>query len=134
MSRIQLKDTEKDVLIKMSDGNPGALTAMMEMLEKDKDIDPQAFRGGMSAILLLDTFEIYGTDIYILWNDQCNRDVRRLLMLLRAVQLGFIPDSLLQSIGACQTRENLLSQEEMDALDKKVCTRLSQFQRPNEKE
>ncbi len=119
-----------DVVMKMADGNPGAISAMIEILKNAERIDSQGAMGGLGAILLLDTFKIYGTEIYILYNDQCNRDVRKFLMLLRACQLGFIPDSLLQSIAQCQTRENLLSEEEMDKLDKKVCNKLDKFEKP----
>lgn len=32
MSRLELTDSGMDVIIKMSDGNPGAVTAMMSIL------------------------------------------------------------------------------------------------------
>lgn len=131
MSRIGLEDTARSAIIKMADGNPRALSAMFAMLENGQRIDPQGIMGGLGAILLLDTLGIYGTGICVLFNDQCNRDVRKLFVLLRAYQLGFLLDSLLQSIAACQTGENLLSDEEMQKLDEKVCKRLKKFEKPN---
>lgn len=126
--RITLKDTSRDILVKMADGNPGAISAMMEMIKHGESIDPQGFMGGLGAILSLDTLGIYGTEIYILWNDQCHRDTRELLMLLRANQLGFVTDSEIKGVAEDQMRQVMFSQERMDELDKKVCERLTTFQ------
>ena len=41
MSRIELGDSMQTILIKMSEGNPGGLIAMMDLLGKAKEIDPQ---------------------------------------------------------------------------------------------
>lgn len=127
MSRIKLTDTILDVVTKMSDGNPGAINTMTLILKEAKNIDPQAFMDGLSVLLSLDDMGIYGTEIYILSNDQCNRDIRKLLMLLRATQLGFISRERIKKIASSQTRENLLSEKEMDLLDNKVCSELDQF-------
>jgi len=116
------------IVNKMSDGNPGAITAMMEMLSKGTEIDPQAMMGGLGAILGLDTLGIYGSDIYILWSDQCNRDVRELLMLLRANQLGFVSSDKIIANAKDQMREVKFTQEEMDGFNDQVCERLPEFQ------
>ena len=100
MSRIKLTDTTLDVVTKMSDGNPGAINTMMLILKEAKNIDPQAFMDGLSVLLSLDDMGIYGTEIYILSNDQCNRDIRKLLMLLRATQLGFISRERIKKIAS----------------------------------
>ena len=127
MSRIQLTDTGMDMMMKMSDGNPGALTAIMDIMAKSVDIDPQSALGEISCILSLDTHEIYGSDIYVLWNDKCNREARRVVMLLRAVQLGFMHESKLQSLAGDQSRLISLTDDEELGLDKKVCDALSDF-------
>lgn len=129
MSRLELTDNLMDTIIKMSEGNPGAATAMMSVIEKNDSIDPQSMMGGLGSILLLDTWEIYGTDIYILFSDKCQRDTRKFLMLLRAVQLGFLGHSKLQAMGADEMREIDLTEEEWADLDNKVCERLEDFQR-----
>lgn len=129
MARIELTDTMMDMIVKMVDGNPGATMALMEVIEKHEAIDPQAFMGGIGAVMTLDTWGIYGTDIYVLFNDQCNRDVRQFLMLLRATQLGFFSQSRLQQIAGDQTRSNVLTEDELEDLDKQVCDRLEDFQR-----
>ncbi|MBL4893251.1 MAG: hypothetical protein JKY59_00030 [Emcibacter sp.] len=127
MSRIEMTDTTMDVLVKMSDGNPGALTAMMEILEKHDAIDPQAAFGGLGAIMLLDTWEIYGTDIYILFSDICNRDIRKLLLLMRATQMGDFSHTKLQSLAADQTRQATIDDDEWKKLDDLVCEKLTEF-------
>lgn len=129
MSRIELTDNLMDVFIKMSEGNPGALTALMDVHSKAEEIDPQGAMGGLGTILLLDTWEIYGSSIYILWNDKCDRDVRKFLLLQRMVQLGFLPDSKLKAMAADEMREVDLTEQEWSDLEEKVLDQLDQFQR-----
>lgn len=129
MVRIGLNDTTMDIVVKMSDGNPGAMDVIMRILSQDNKIDPQNALGGLGTILQLDTHGIYGTDIYILYNDKCNRNMRLFLMLLRSVQLGFFPESRLKEMASDQMRKINISQDELDDLDSKVCERLDQFQR-----
>ena len=90
MTKINLADSIMDVTKKMSDGNPGAVATILEIIEQGKSIDTESAFGDLGPLLLLDTLGIYGTDIYILYNDKCKKDVRELIMLLRAYQLGFI--------------------------------------------
>lgn len=133
MARIKLEDTVQDVLVKMSDGNPGAISCMMAILQEHDKIDPQAFMGGLGAILLFDTYEIYGTNIYILFSDKCGRDVRKMLMLMRATQLGYFSHLRLREMASDQMREINLTDTEWKELDDKVCETLKEFTRkPNE--
>jgi len=74
----------------MSDGNPGGLTAMIQLLKETESIDPINALGGVGNILQLDDMGIYGTDIYVLWSDICDRNTARLITVLRATQLGLI--------------------------------------------
>ena len=126
-SKIDLTDNIQDTLAKMCEGNPGAFLAMCEIVKHGKEIDPQGAMGGLGAILGLDTLGIYGTDIYILYNDQCKRDVRELLMLLRANQLGFIDSASIKNVASDQMNEVRISAEKMDELNTKVCERLESF-------
>ena len=86
MSKIDVRQ----MLIKMSDGNPGGLTAMIQLLKETESIDPINALGGVGNILQLDDMGIYGTDIYVLWSDICDRNTARLITVLRATQLGLI--------------------------------------------
>lgn len=130
MSRIDLTDTLTSIVKKMSDNNPGAINAMMTILSEHDRIDPQAAMGGLGAILSLDTNEIYGTNIYILFSDKCGRDVRKMLMIMRATQLGFFTPLRLKEMAHDQTRQINLSKEEWASLDKQVCDRLEDFAKP----
>ncbi len=125
--RIELTDSAQDVMVKMSDGNPGALHALCSILKESPSIDPQGAMGGLGPILSLDTLGIYGSEIYILHNNQCHRDTRELLMLLRANQLGFISSGRIQKIARSQMRDTLLSKDEMDKLNCGVMNRLPSF-------
>lgn len=129
MSRVELTDSKMDAMIKISDGNPGCIMAMMEIMEKTSDIDPQALMGGLGSILMFDTWEIYGSEIYILFNDECDRDVRKLLMLMRAVQLGIFPKKKLKEMAADGVRKANLTEDEFNDLDKQVCDQLVDFKR-----
>lgn len=102
MSRIQLTDTIQNVIVKMSDGNPGAITAMMELLSKANQIDKsESFP--VSYILLLDTYGIYGTDIYVMYNDICGRNLAKFMATIRATQLGLFDSKLL--VDACSRQD-----------------------------
>lgn len=129
MSRIELTDTGMDVIMKMTEGNPGAIMAMTEIVREHDKIDPQAISGGIGALMSLDGYEIYGTDIYILFSDKCNRDVRRMLMLMRATQLGIFSHLKLKEMAADQSRQVNLTEDEFAELDQKVCEKLTDFAR-----
>ncbi len=130
MNKINLTDSIVDVAVKMSEGNPGAAIAIAEMITKGDEIDPQSFAGGLGAVLSLDTLGIYGTDIYILFNDKCGRDVRPMLLLLRAHQLGMFPEERLRELSKDQSRQIDISPEEWSEIDRKVCEQLEDFKRP----
>lgn len=88
---IELDDRPIDALIKMSKGNPGAIEALSKMMDLNQLVDPiTATLGGLYYPMLLDSFEIYGPEIYMLWSDVCNRDTAAALALLRATQMGIV--------------------------------------------
>lgn len=68
MSRIKITDNGMEVLMKMSDGNPGCLTFLMQLFDDDLS---KAFM----LCLRFDTMELYGSRLYQLWNDCCDRDL-----------------------------------------------------------
>ncbi len=59
--------------------------------------------GGLGAVLSLDSFGIYGSDIYILHNDICDRNLARMLAVLRATQLGMFDSNILKD--ACHRQD-----------------------------
>jgi hypothetical protein len=124
--RIQLNDNLQSIFIKMAEGNPGALTAMMQMFKATPTVDPDDIFGGLGVLLSLDSFGIYGTDIYVLFSDICDRDAAKTIAVLRATQLGLF--SNVKLADACHRQDH--SGREMvpvDELMAKVKERLPNF-------
>ena len=92
MSRIELTDNGMTMMLKLAEGNPGALTVLRKILRDGNIIDPQAWsgNGGLAAIMNLDEYEIYGGRIWCLYKDVCDEDSLKFVAVLRAVQLGII--------------------------------------------
>ena len=91
--RIKLEMSMMDMLMVMADGNPGAITVMMHIIEKSKIIDPDDILAPIGAILALDTHDIYGPRIWMFFKDVCKQNLNHMLGLLRAVQLGYLSDN-----------------------------------------
>ncbi len=92
MSRVTLKDTMQDVVIKLAEGVPGALHICMNILKQGAIIDPDGAMDGLGVLLSLDDMQIYGSDIWMLYKDVCNENLVDMLAVLRARQLGYISD------------------------------------------
>jgi len=90
MSRIELTDSMMGIMVKMSDGNPGGASVIMKILKDGRMIDPQSYDGSISAMLNLDSNEIYGSRIWMLYKDVCKENINKTIALLRAVQLGLV--------------------------------------------
>lgn len=127
MTKITLNDTGMDMFVKMSEGNPGALTALMELSKLTPEIDPQSAFGPYSALLSLDSYGIYGANIYIIWNDKCNRDSHKMILLLRAVQLGLFSENELKALGNDHSYKLNISNEKWVELNNKVSEKLEDF-------
>lgn len=89
--RIELSDTPLTSIAKLSEGNPGAVSVLLELFQHNATIDPDSAFGPISSILHLDTLGIYGSKIWVLFKDCCNSDLVGLVTVLRAVQLGILP-------------------------------------------
>lgn len=124
--RINFSDTAISAITKLAEGNPGALHVCAELLREGATIDPDAFGGGLSGLLSLDTHTIYGADIWMLFKDVCHQNLVHMVAVLRAVQLGILPASKLKH--AIQNRgEGVDVQAAFDA----VCERLPNFKVAN---
>lgn len=120
--RIKLYDTGSSAIVKLADGNPGATVVCMEMLKKGKDIDPDYVMGGLGMLLMLDTFGIYGSRIWMLYKDVCKQDIVKTIAVLRAGQMGMLGDEALQH--AIDNRGDGI---DIDDLHKQVRQRLPKF-------
>jgi len=127
MSRItDLNMSIADVCVMLSDNNPGALTVVMGIVQQAKTIDPDSVMGYLGPLLDLDTLELYGPDIWILYKDVCGEDLVMILGVLRARQLGLITDA---SVKAAVAGTEVLDPE---ALLEQVQKRLPKFGLPAE--
>lgn len=90
--RIDLTDSAMSAVMKLAEGNPGAITAIMKMMERAQSIDPDSAFGSFGPLFSLDRMGIYGSRIWILWKDVCGHDALRVETLFRAAQLGIIRD------------------------------------------
>jgi hypothetical protein len=124
--RIGMDDTVMDIIVKMSGGNPGAMTVLVRMYKEGGMVDPDDFMGGLGSILGLDTADIYEDRIWMLYKDVCGENLVTMLGLLRAVQLGYLSESKL--INAIDGIAPLTIQESMDVITK-VRERLPNFGR-----
>lgn len=106
MGRFVLSDSPMTGMEKMSDGIPGAAVVLSAMFTEGSVIDPQAALGGLQHILQLDDLEIYGSHIWILYKYVCNQDLRSMIALIRAHQLGFVTGTELKhAIARGERRE-----------------------------
>lgn len=124
--RIQLTDTAMDAIMKLSEGNPGALRVCSQLYTEGNRIDPDAFDGGLSCLLSLDTHAIYGADIWMLYKDVCRENLVYTVAVLRGVQLGLMSEGTLKV--AIQSRG-----EDVDPVQtfEAVCKRLPNFEKAN---
>jgi hypothetical protein len=104
MARIKLEMHINDALFAMSDGNPGAITVLMDSVTKNSEIDPMNALGPWGLVLNLDEFEIYGHRIWGLYKNLCGEDLPRTTAVVRATQLGIISrETLNQAIDGKTT-------------------------------
>jgi len=89
-ARIELTDTTEAALFKISEANPGALSVCIKILTETEKIDPDNGLGGLGVILTLDGLDIYGSKIWMLYNDVCGQRLSCMLAVLRGFQLGFV--------------------------------------------
>lgn len=134
MNRIELvKHNLLDFVINLSKGNPGSIAAMEQILLHADKIDRDSAYGEIHSLLLLDKFKIYGLGIHILFKDKCEEDVRRLIILLRATEFGFVGVDSLQNMAADRMYQYDLAEHQWKSLDERVCARLPGFKLPTEK-
>jgi hypothetical protein len=78
---IGLHDTGMDLLMTMSEGNPGALRVLSEMLT-----DPIGFM----QVLSLDDMNIRGTQIWVGYKDYCGEDILKFRECVKTRDPGMV--------------------------------------------
>jgi len=87
-TRIKLDNTTQEILLLLAEGNPGALTVLTKILLTADGIDPDNFLGPFGVLLHLDSNNIYGPSIWMLFKDVCKQDITTMMAVLRCDQLG----------------------------------------------
>jgi hypothetical protein len=85
-------DAHTKMLLNLSQGNPGALTFLMGLMESENI----AF--SLDVMAKIGTCQIKGTDLYVLWSDLCGKDYGKVHMLCIAC-----PDEVLKD--ACSRQD-----------------------------
>ena len=91
-TKLDLKDSMQEMLFKMSEGNPGALTVLLVILEKGEQIDPDGAMRGIGPILSLDSLGCYGSKIWMLYKDVCGQN------LVKTLPFNLTPNEFVQAI------------------------------------
>ena len=103
MGRIQLADNNTDAIMKLVEGNPGAISAIMACMNIHDSVDKDSMLGVLSVPLSLDEYGIYGSRIWILYKDVCGQNPVKMITLFRAIQLGIYPFvKMKRIIDACE--------------------------------
>lgn len=81
-NKIGLNDNFMSSMVKMAEGNPGAVTVMMEMIKKLGEVD------GYMTILMLDDQHIYGPQIWMNYKDVYGQDLDKFIEATRSYKLN----------------------------------------------
>lgn len=88
--RISLDDSIEQIVTKLSDGNPGSISVIVQLLKGEAAIDPDTAVPGLGTLFYFDSFGIYGSDIWVLFKDVCGGKLVNLVALFRGFQLGLV--------------------------------------------
>lgn len=94
--RIEFDDDFKTIILKLSDGNPGAITALAKVSSEYVKIDPQSANADFSPLFDMDYLGFYGSDIWILFKNICGEDVLKFIVLMRSIQMGLLDGTKVQ--------------------------------------
>jgi len=120
MTKLRLEDSIQDMLIKLAGGNPGAFTVCLDILRHGAQIDPDCAHP-MLHVLDFDDMGLYGSEIWMLYEDVCGTDLVKLLGVLRGKQLGYIrTGDILRAVREGQSLD-------IDDIVERVCKELPSF-------
>ena len=130
MSRLTSTDDAQSGIVKLADGNPGAVRVLCELFHASPIVDPIGVTG-FAPLDWLDTWEVYGPHIWLLYKDICGEDIVQMLTAIRAAQLDIIPSSdlttaiQLADAPSEQTHHGFIS--DFDGLLEQVRERVPEF-------
>lgn len=115
-----------DNMVSFSEGNPGAATVLLQLMNRGAHIDPDdAFAAsGLGCMGSLDNLDCYGSKIWAFFKDVAGEDLVVMVGLMRANQLGYIStDELTSFINGVA----VIPRDYRDKLMAKVKERLPAF-------
>jgi hypothetical protein len=93
-----MNETET-LLLNLGKGNPGAITFAIELLKMAEDVD---FKYA-AYLFLLEELNIVGPDLYVLWNDICERNMDNVSIIMNSTIYGFLDKDVLKD--ACSRQD-----------------------------
>lgn len=89
MNRIyqEIVNMPEEIVRELCGNNPTVMLNLIEVYNKVPEIDPDNAMGGNSVLYLLDSYQIYDNDIYVLFKDVCAQDPALFLAVLKSVSL-----------------------------------------------
>lgn len=89
---IEGDDSMEDALMKLSEGNPGAITALTEMVKVasnedvgDDEVQLEGAAAGFQLLLKVDMEGLRGPDIWELYKDECDEDAGKMVEKVRSM-------------------------------------------------
>lgn len=126
--KISLQDDIRTITVKLAGGNPGALEALCSFFPVITDIFKEHQGEALFQIFMfLDTYRIYGTDIYVFWRDICGRNTFKTIAVIEACKIGLFDARILADV--CH-RQDYSGRDMVPVCDlvKQVCEQSPLFQ------
>lgn len=77
-----------EMIMNVSEGNPGAMSCLIYLINKNaKNIE---------ALKMFDDMGIYGSKIYMIWNDSCKRDIDKFEKTIQLIKEGIITKEIIE--------------------------------------
>lgn len=128
MSKLHHTMDIKSAVMALSEGNPGAINVLMSCAINADAVDPDG--GVLVALRELDSLEIYGPRIWVLFKDACGGDLRRFLLVLRASQLNCVTPKFLQDAATDSPLYTPWTEDVWPDLEGQVASQLPKFLKP----
>ena len=108
MGRLKIFGTIEENFKIFSDGNPGAIKVLFELMKQAED------KIGL-LLITLDKMQLYGSHIYMLWNDCCDRNINKVIKILELYELEIITqkdiDERIKNVGFGLNFDEFLEEE-----------------------
>jgi hypothetical protein len=95
--KIELTDSVADVVVKMSQGNPGAISVMAQIIDGDA-------AKGLFDLLNMDDMGMRGPAIWIGYKDHCGEDIERFRLAVRSRDADMVATIQRQGYNVARNR------------------------------